>query len=67
MNVLVVGGYGGLGTVICEQFAEQGASVAIAGRSFEKATELGVSELSRRVKLHKSTVSRLLATLERIE
>jgi IclR family acetate operon transcriptional repressor len=29
-----------------------------------QATELGVSELSRRVKLHKSTVSRLLATLE---
>jgi IclR family acetate operon transcriptional repressor len=28
-------------------------------------TELGVSELSRRVALHKSTVSRLLATLER--
>ncbi len=40
MNVLVVGGYGGLGAVICEQFAEQGANVAIAGRSVEKATEL---------------------------
>jgi gluconate 5-dehydrogenase len=40
MNVLVVGGYGGLGAVICEQFAEQGANVAIAGRSAEKATEL---------------------------
>ncbi len=39
-RVLVVGGYGGLGAVICEQFAEQGAAVAIAGRSFEKATEL---------------------------
>ena len=40
MNVLVVGGYGGLGAVICEQFAEQGAKVAIAGRSAEKAAEL---------------------------
>lgn len=40
MNVLVVGGYGGLGAVICEQFAEQGANVAIAGRSAEKAAEL---------------------------
>lgn len=40
MRVLVVGGYGGLGTVICEQFAEQGARVAIAGRSFDKAAEL---------------------------
>jgi NAD(P)-dependent dehydrogenase (short-subunit alcohol dehydrogenase family) len=40
MRVLVVGGYGGLGQVICEQFAEQGAQVAVAGRSFEKATEL---------------------------
>lgn len=29
-----------------------------------QAAELGVTELSRRVKLHKSTVSRLLATLE---
>ena len=40
MRVLVVGGYGGLGAVICEQFAEQGAQVAIAVRSFEKASEL---------------------------
>jgi gluconate 5-dehydrogenase len=39
-RVLVVGGYGGLGAVICEQFAEQGAAVAVAGRSHEKATEL---------------------------
>lgn len=39
-RVLVVGGYGGLGAVICEQFAKQGAAVAIAGRSLEKATEL---------------------------
>ena len=28
-------------------------------------TQLGVTELSRRIGLHKSTVSRLLATLER--
>jgi gluconate 5-dehydrogenase len=40
MRVLVVGGYGGLGAVICEQFAGQGAQVAIAGRSFDKASEL---------------------------
>jgi len=39
-RVLVVGGYGGLGQVICEQFAEAGAAVAVAGRSAEKATEL---------------------------
>lgn len=39
-RVLVVGGYGGLGAVISEQFAAQGASVAVAGRSLDKATEL---------------------------
>lgn len=39
-RVLVVGGYGGLGAVISEQFAEQGAAVAVAGRSLDKATEL---------------------------
>lgn len=39
-RVLVVGGYGGLGTVICEQFAGQGAAVAVAGRSSAKAGEL---------------------------
>ncbi|OLF17339.1 SDR family NAD(P)-dependent oxidoreductase [Actinophytocola xanthii] len=39
-RVLVVGGYGGLGAVICEQFAQQGAHVAVAGRSGEKAGEL---------------------------
>ena len=39
-RVLVVGGYGGLGAVICRQFAEQGAAVAVAGRSLDKATEL---------------------------
>src|SRR6266536_2671190 len=39
-RVLVVGGYGGLGAVISQQFAGQGAAVAIAGRSLDKATEL---------------------------
>lgn len=39
-RVLIVGGYGGLGSVICTQFAEQGAAVAVAGRSAEKAAEL---------------------------
>ena len=32
--------------------------------SFQKADELGVSELSRRLRLHKNNVFRLLATLE---
>ncbi len=39
-RVLVVGGYGGLGAVICEQLAGQGAAVAVAGRSLDKAAEL---------------------------
>jgi NAD(P)-dependent dehydrogenase (short-subunit alcohol dehydrogenase family) len=39
-RVLVVGGYGGLGSEICRQFAEAGAAVAVAGRSLPKATEL---------------------------
>ncbi len=39
-RVLVVGGYGGLGSVICAQLAEQGASLVIAGRSVDKAQEL---------------------------
>lgn len=34
-------------------------------RAFSDAPELGVNEVGRRVHLHKSTVSRLLATLER--
>lgn len=39
-RVLVTGGYGGLGTAICEQLSEQGAAVAVAGRSQDKAMEL---------------------------
>ncbi|HEX4722670.1 MAG TPA: SDR family NAD(P)-dependent oxidoreductase [Pseudonocardiaceae bacterium] len=39
-RVLVVGGYGGIGTAVCHQLAEQGASIAIAGRSEDKAVEL---------------------------
>lgn len=39
-RILVTGGYGGLGTAICEQLSEQGAAVAIAGRSQDKAREL---------------------------
>lgn len=39
-RILVTGGYGGLGSAICEQLAEEGAAVAIAGRSQHKATEL---------------------------
>jgi DNA-binding IclR family transcriptional regulator len=34
-------------------------------RQLEEGGELGVTELSRRLRVHKSTVSRLLATLER--
>lgn len=40
LRVLVVGGYGGLGEVICTDLAENGATVAVAGRSKEKATDL---------------------------
>lgn len=39
-RVLVTGGYGGLGAVICDQLGAQGAAVAVAGRSLDKATEL---------------------------
>ncbi|MDQ3577348.1 MAG: SDR family oxidoreductase [Actinomycetota bacterium] len=39
-KVLVVGGYGGLGAVISEQLVAQGASVAVAGRSVDKAVAL---------------------------
>lgn len=39
-RVLVVGGYGGIGTAICEQLATQGATIAVAGRSPDKAEEL---------------------------
>jgi len=39
-RVLVVGGYGGIGTSVCTQLADQGATVVIAGRSEDKATEL---------------------------
>jgi gluconate 5-dehydrogenase len=39
-RVLVVGGYGGIGTAVCAQLAERGATIVIAGRSEDKATEL---------------------------
>jgi NAD(P)-dependent dehydrogenase (short-subunit alcohol dehydrogenase family) len=39
-RVLVTGGYGGLGATICRQLGEQGAAVAVAGRSADKAAEL---------------------------
>ena len=39
-RALVVGGYGGLGTAICEQLAARGSAVAVAGRSVDKAGEL---------------------------
>ncbi|HEY3610134.1 MAG TPA: SDR family oxidoreductase [Pseudonocardiaceae bacterium] len=39
-RVLVVGGYGGIGTAICAQLADHGATIAIAGRSQDKAAEL---------------------------
>jgi NAD(P)-dependent dehydrogenase (short-subunit alcohol dehydrogenase family) len=46
-RALVVGGYGGIGRVTTELFAEQGAAVAIAGRALDKAESLA-SELSSR-------------------
>jgi len=72
MRVLVVGGYGGLGAVICEQFAEQGDSVAVAGRSLSKATELveklqanGATALPLAVDVTSSaSVARAVAELE---
>jgi NAD(P)-dependent dehydrogenase (short-subunit alcohol dehydrogenase family) len=39
-RVLVVGGYGGIGTLICERLVARGAAVAVAGRSLDKAEEL---------------------------
>ncbi len=39
-RALVVGGYGGLGSVVCEMLAGQGAAVAVAGRSPDRAAEL---------------------------
>ena len=39
-TALVVGGYGGIGQITCQLFAEHGAAVAIAGRSAEKARAL---------------------------
>jgi NAD(P)-dependent dehydrogenase (short-subunit alcohol dehydrogenase family) len=42
-TALIVGGYGGLGTVTSELFAELGASLAIAGRSQEKAQALAAT------------------------
>jgi gluconate 5-dehydrogenase len=39
-RVLVTGGYGGLGTVICEHLGERGAAVTVVGRSLDKAAEL---------------------------
>src|SRR4051812_49821481 len=39
-RVLVTGGYGGLGATICDQLAAQGAAVAVAGGSADKAMEL---------------------------
>jgi NAD(P)-dependent dehydrogenase (short-subunit alcohol dehydrogenase family) len=39
-SALVVGGYGGLGTEICREFARHGARLVIAGRSGNKAGQL---------------------------
>jgi NAD(P)-dependent dehydrogenase (short-subunit alcohol dehydrogenase family) len=36
-RALIVGGYGGIGRVVSELFADAGAALAIAGRSLEKA------------------------------
>jgi NAD(P)-dependent dehydrogenase (short-subunit alcohol dehydrogenase family) len=39
-NTLIVGGYGGIGQVTSQLFAQYGAAVAIAGRSLDKAQAL---------------------------
>jgi len=39
-RVLVTGGYGGIGAAICGQLGAQGAAVAVAGRSLDKAEAL---------------------------
>jgi NAD(P)-dependent dehydrogenase (short-subunit alcohol dehydrogenase family) len=67
-RVLVTGGYGGLGATICGQLGEQGAAVAVAGRSADKAAELadrlqerGVRAIGRFVDLTSSeSVHRLV-------
>jgi NAD(P)-dependent dehydrogenase (short-subunit alcohol dehydrogenase family) len=38
--VYVPGGYGGIGAALCRSFARQGAAVAVAGRSVDKAEKL---------------------------
>jgi NAD(P)-dependent dehydrogenase (short-subunit alcohol dehydrogenase family) len=40
VRTLVVGGYGGLGDVLCAMFADSGAAVAVAGRRRDAAEEL---------------------------
>jgi NAD(P)-dependent dehydrogenase (short-subunit alcohol dehydrogenase family) len=54
-RALVVGGYGGIGTVISEQLAERGATVAVAGRTADKAVELaeklGGGSIGRQVEI----------------
>ena len=39
VRALVVGGYGGIGTIVCDQLAAAGATVVVAGRSVDKAAE----------------------------
>lgn len=39
-RALVVGGYGGIGRLICTLFSEAGAAVAVAGRTLERAEEV---------------------------
>jgi gluconate 5-dehydrogenase len=39
-SALVVGGYGGLGTEICREFARNGVELTVAGRSVDKAEQL---------------------------
>jgi len=50
-RVLVTGGYGGLGTAVCEQLSEQGATVAVAGRSEDRAVKLASRLQARGTKL----------------
>ncbi|GAB2846414.1 SDR family NAD(P)-dependent oxidoreductase [Lentzea nigeriaca] len=75
-RALVVGGYGGIGSVISEQLAERGATVAVAGRTRDKAVELaeklGGSSIGRQIEITSSAsvrevVADVVATLGGID
>jgi NAD(P)-dependent dehydrogenase (short-subunit alcohol dehydrogenase family) len=55
-RALIVGGYGGLGSAVCARLAGQGADVAIAGRSKDKAAALA-EQLGGRTTSHQVDVA----------